>query len=461
MRINGHSVNSSGRLGASRTPSSGRRNCHYKRLERRSVVEGLYILTSASENGFPIGFVPSRERHRSPRVAFMSSTRISRQVHPFPARMAPELALEALARVPKKAVILDPMCGSGTVLKESVDGGRRAYGFDLDPLAVLISRVACSQIDGDKLISASVLAVKEARAVKKPMLPWMDSDVRTLEFVDFWFAEDQQSDLRRLAQVLYNKRGKLTDAMRVAMSRTIVTKDRGASLARDVSHSRPHRVRTENDYDVYTGFLKSVERIAAIVDNVSTGKASVSRRDARKLPQSLENKVDLVITSPPYLNAIDYMRGHRLSLVWLGYHLGDLREIRSTSIGSERGPDEPSPLVRQLASRHRGLLPRQQAMLDRYAVDVYSMMCELKRVLKPKGELLLVVGNSTLRNVFIQNSKIAERAAHLAGFELKEKRTRQLPASSRYLPPPSVGDSTLTKRMRSEVVLNFRVKRNV
>jgi hypothetical protein len=36
------------------------------------------------------------------------------------------------------------------------------------------------------------------------------------------------------------------------------------------------------------------------------------------------------------------MRGHRLSLVWLGYRLADLRRIRSDSIGAERGPNARS-----------------------------------------------------------------------------------------------------------------------
>ena len=45
---------------------------------------------------------------------------------------------------------------------------------------------------------------------------------------------------------------------------------------------------------------------------------------------------DLVVTSPPYLNAIDYLRGHKLSLVWMGHQIEELRELRSANIGSER-----------------------------------------------------------------------------------------------------------------------------
>lgn len=64
-----------------------------------------------------------------------------RTIHPFPARMAPELALSALASLKKGSIVLDPMAGSGTVLRQALALGHRAIGFDMDPLAVLMSRV--------------------------------------------------------------------------------------------------------------------------------------------------------------------------------------------------------------------------------------------------------------------------------------------------------------------------------
>ena len=64
-----------------------------------------------------------------------------RPLHPFPARMAPEIAFEALSSLPEGSLVLDPMCGSGTVLQQSLIHGHQAIGFDKDPLAVLISRV--------------------------------------------------------------------------------------------------------------------------------------------------------------------------------------------------------------------------------------------------------------------------------------------------------------------------------
>jgi tRNA G10 N-methylase Trm11 len=55
--------------------------------------------------------------------------------------MAPELALETLSKLKKNSLVLDPMAGSGTVLRDATELGHRAIGFDVDPLAVLMARV--------------------------------------------------------------------------------------------------------------------------------------------------------------------------------------------------------------------------------------------------------------------------------------------------------------------------------
>jgi len=110
--------------------------------------------------------------------------------------MAPELALEALHRAPSDAVVLDPMCGSGTVLQHARTHGQRAYGYDIDPLAILVSRVTCTRVDGDHLRRAAAGLVDAARARSTTALPWIDADPATSDFVDFWFHPRQQDQLR-------------------------------------------------------------------------------------------------------------------------------------------------------------------------------------------------------------------------------------------------------------------------
>lgn len=57
-------------------------------------------------------------------------------IHPFPARMAPEIVLDETASLRRGSLLLDPMTGSGTVVREASENKHKAIGFDLDPLAV-------------------------------------------------------------------------------------------------------------------------------------------------------------------------------------------------------------------------------------------------------------------------------------------------------------------------------------
>ena len=70
-----------------------------------------------------------------------------RPIHPFPARMAPDLAVAELRSLRPGSVVLDPMSGSGTVLRQAADLGHRPIGFDLDPLAVLMTKVWTTPVD--------------------------------------------------------------------------------------------------------------------------------------------------------------------------------------------------------------------------------------------------------------------------------------------------------------------------
>ena len=73
--------------------------------------------------------------------------------------------------------------------------------------------------------------------------------------------------------------------LRVALSRIIITKNQGASLARDTSHSRPHRVALESDYEVWSGFERSVHQIQNILEqSPPTGGVEIIRDDSRSLP---------------------------------------------------------------------------------------------------------------------------------------------------------------------------------
>jgi len=386
-------------------------------------------------------------------------------IHPFPARMAPEIALEQCKKLQASSLVLDPMCGSGTTLRTAIECGINAIGSDLDPMAVLIAGVNTSPLSTDDAVDAAVEVIEKAQklSLADTFLPWVDEDAETDVFIHFWFAQKQINDTRKLMTVIHRDYdGQLQAFLKVAISRLIITKEQCASLARDTSHSRPHRVSLTNEYEIFPNFVKSSRSLASRIPRAGVASAKVSRADARNLKSIANSTIDMVLTSPPYLNAIDYMRGHKLALVWLGYKLHDLRAVRSISIGAERKNDlnDSGDVIDAMTHKmtfYEQLEHRDKGMFNRYLLDILALMREVERVLKQDGKAILVVGNSCLKGVFIQNTMAVITAAEIAGLKLIDNNIRELPANRRYLPPPSsIKQSMLTNRMRTEAVLSFR-----
>ena len=380
--------------------------------------------------------------------------------------MAPDAIADLLEKLPGDATVLDPMCGSGVVVRLALLSGRKAIGFDVDPLAVLMSKVWTNHKSLRTLQDHTVDVVRQAVAVRLGAisLPWIDRCAETKDFVRYWYARDQRNALRKLSSVLTSPTMSIPthirDCLWLALSRIIVTKHVGATLAWDVSHSRPHKVRTENDFEVFNEFVRSAERLAALLaDQPLTRSASVRRADCRRLADVADQHIDAVITSPPYLNAIDYLRGHKMSLIWMGYSIPELRHIRATSLGTERATPAKSAtdcyreIERRLPNIRR--LPARQANLVRkYANDTEHMLEEMRRVVKPGGKLITVLGNCNVRGHFIENSKLYSILAARTGFELINQRKRPLTPSRRYLPTTS-SNNALEKRMKYEVVQTY------
>lgn len=384
-------------------------------------------------------------------------------IHPFPARMAPEVVGRYLGEIPNGGCVLDPMCGSGTVARAAAQAGFGCVGIDIDPLAVLMAEVWSTPMDASQLRPAAEKIVADAEALP-PNAAKCAPDIETQRFISFWFAPEQEEALRRLATVLQHYDDERTrDALTVALSRIIVSKEKMASLARDTSHSRPHRILGPNDFDVYGGFVRSADYVAKrLRPEAIRVPADVRCGDARKLDDIGERQFDLVLTSPPYLNAIDYLRGHRLTLVWLGFDVGQLRGIRAISIGTERmaakarGPVEISRFIKPGGERTMGR--KHEGWIRRYAVDMEDVLRQIARVVKKDGLAVMVLGNSFLRGSVVDNAGLVRALAESVGFRERQCESREIPARRRYLPPPGDGQNALDRRMRTETVITFDMR---
>ncbi|MBI5185410.1 MAG: hypothetical protein HZA01_06750 [Nitrospinae bacterium] len=126
----------------------------------------------------------------------------------------------------------------------------------------------------------------------------------------------------------------------------------------------------------------------------------------------------------------------------------------------EKAPEKDVPLnikktlIESFGNVH--LLPsRHRRIIERYAIDLFGMLSEVSRVLRPRGKAVFVIGNSCIKGVFIQNSKALIKAAEFTGLKLKNEKERDLPVASRYLPMPEDQNSSLGRRMRRECIITF------
>lgn len=392
-------------------------------------------------------------------------------IHPFPARMAPGIALEALGESETPLRVLDPMTGSGTVLAVAHAKGHRAFGMDLDPLAVLLAGVWTRTVDAMRVTDKAAEVLDRAK-VKFGSVPSgqaypAGSDDETRRFIRFWFDDYARRQLASLSIAICRIHDASTrDVLWCGFSRLIITKRAGASLAMDLSHSRPHRQFTHAPIKPFNRFISAVNTVVSncpqLGSEVVGPAAIVKRGDARKLDTE-DGSIDLVLTSPPYLNAIDYMRCSKFSLVWMGYNLKELRQIRAESIGAEASSKEAleaswvKSLIKQLGLKPM-LSNHGYALLARYVWDMSHSLAEVSRVLRCGGRAVYIVGDSTSRGTFIPNSSIVTAVAEEHGLSLVSRQSRALPANRRYLPPPQRGlsNATMDTRMRREIVLAFK-----
>jgi hypothetical protein len=340
----------------------------------------------------------------------------------------------------------------------------------MDPLAVLLAGVWTRTVDPERATDKARQVLHRARTAfgslsLRRAYP-RTSDTETRKFIRYWFDDYARRQLAALAGAIRRVHDIATrDVLWCGFSRLIITKSAGASLAMDLSHSRPHKKWAHAPIKPFNRFIAAVETVVSNCpqsgSNAVGPVTSVKLGDARSLGID-DRTIDLVLTSPPYLNAIDYMRCSKFSLVWMGYTISELRKIRGECVGAESSASDAmdaewvQALIKRLGLRSK-LCRRDYALLATYVWNMGSVLSEVSRVLKPSGRAVYVVGDSTVRGTFVRNSSIVTALACEHGLQLSSRHSRALPANRRYLPPPrSRGESgALDSRMRREVVLEF------
>ena len=378
--------------------------------------------------------------------------------HPFPARMPLDVALTVIEQLSAPGdVVLDPMAGSGTTAAATLALRRHAIAFDSDPLASMLAFARCQPAAPERLLTAAARVFTHARrnsaAIDLKEQHARLAGLNEVMFLNRWFPAEAQVQLFAIVNNILVEPDLHTRTSLLALfSSMIITKQGGVTFGRDVARSRAHYCPEKRPAVPLDEWLR---RTPAFLRHAAAHKASphtncvIARGDARALPLA-DGAADLILTSPPYLDAIDYMRAHRFTLVWLGYPLDALRDARGGAIGTERGLFEttlPESLEAMLSESSAD--PRRKPMLRRFLADILSSLRESRRCLKPSGLAVYVVGPSLLSRSRHDGGDVLAALARHAGWEVVGQTERDFAPDRRSLPPP--------RRSRRTVAINNRM----
>ena len=336
------------------------------------------------------------------------------------------------------------MVGSGTTLIAAKKFGRTGIGFDRDVLALRIAKSVAASYEakeleelGSKLLSRA-FAIHSFKNHRLSLLrePLNEQDQ---QFLKFWFSPQSQKQLFAFKRaILEVEDERLQNFAWVVFSSLIIAKSAGASFALDISRSRPHKDLTKPvvlPFDAWSRRFTAAVKRAPFVDANDDGKLHLQHGDVRQLPTA-DSSVDFILTSPPYRNAVDYLRSHKFSLVWMGTSIPEVRDLRGTMIGSERGLFSLDGIPDKLKDRlSRVIEPRrEQAMTRRYLSDLRKATGEMERVLRPGGLAAMVVGPTMINSKTTDAARVLEQIAEHVGLTTVGSSVRVINPERRSLP---------------------------
>nr|WP_312216679.1 DNA methyltransferase [Clostridioides sp.] len=331
-----------------------------------------------------------------------SNKRDIHYIHPYPAKFIGDIPrnLIEIIGLPEDTYILDPFCGSGTTLVEAQKKGIPAIGIDLNPIACLLSKVKTSKLNPNFLECANecVSLAKVRNQVEK----------RDIKNVDHWFKEEIQVAVQSiLDEIDKEKDQSINDALSLCLSSILVKVSNQDSDTRYAAVSK--NISKEDVYRLFLDACKNLNK-AKRDENINSNVKVINKNILKVSKEDIENKIGLVITSPPYPNAYEYWLYHKYRMWWLGY---DAEEVKEQEIGArahyfKKNCQTPEDFKNQMRS-------------------LFDLM---DSVVVSNGHVCVIIGRSIIKGEVIDNSKLIEDVADEVGF-LKVTNIERIIASNR------------------------------
>lgn len=318
--------------------------------------------------------------------------------HSYPARLHPVTARRLIEKLSQPGnTVLDPFCGSGTVLVEGQLQGRHTIGVDLNPLACELARFKTERTTPGKralwLEAAEEVALfaEERRQARAGPTRMYEPHEREPYDPHILF------ELDGLSAAIARQPQAVRGMLRLVLS-SILTKV-SKSLGDSSGRLGPRRLASGFAIRVFLNKAQEVCRQCAEYSDAlpSSNAGKVILSDARRLQGVTPNSVDLVVSSPPYPGVLDYLSHHSNRLHWLKL---DAQLLARNEIGARRQMSRLKPAV----------------ALETWKVDFSAAMRAMAKVLKPRAHAAFIIADSALGDMPLHADRVLHELAPAAGF---------------------------------------------
>ena len=342
--------------------------------------------------------------------------------------------------------ILDPFCGSGSIMVGAAQQGRAAVGIDVNPLAAFVSRVKLSPLGAADIVAATTFldgfeaaaagvepwpapALRIASKVFEPRI--LDAVLRLRTLIEQRAMSASQRDFLLLAwlSILQEVGSFFKEGNGIKYRNRKRRKD--GYVPRPDGQWQLERFGADQEGFAFAAFRAKLTEMLADAHAWHRGTWSGQRvvegnaleETARLGPGSF----DSVLFSPPYANRFDYFESQKVEL-WFGGFVDSyeaLGALRKRSLRSHLGaaldstvvdlPDVEA-LIAQIDPESYAVRMRVPALLRGYFSDMATILRRCRHVLVPGGQCFVVVGNSAYGGVIIPTDQILARIGLDAGF---------------------------------------------
>lgn len=345
------------------------------------------------------------------------------RIHAYPAKFPSFITTKALQYAKEKGVdlkrIADIFCGCGTVAYEAKRNGIPFWGCDINPVATMIAKAKGQSYNTWRLLDYFDKIVYTYKTVHMQIAPYST----THERIKYWFDLYNYRNLAKLRNAIdyvIPANSKYHTFFLVALSN--ILKPTSRWLTKSI---KPQLDPNKIAKNVLTAFQDQCEfSILASEESDAKDITKIHIETSDFLsPRLRKPKVNMIITSPPYVTSYEYADLHQLSFIWFGNDK-DYKILKAGSIGSHHRYSEIEKDINRLNNCGKETVNRlaivnksKARAVAKYFLDIQATANAAYAMLDSNGIILFVIGNTKYSGVTINNAGHLIESIFAAGFK--------------------------------------------